>query len=83
MQNGSAFDLPFLDRQVFSALDMHGQLIAVLDSDTIAYSIAIKYLMRTRYITDKEVTQKSEDSMLLIKQFWPRVMNINSCQCKT
>jgi hypothetical protein len=51
----------FLDRQRFSASDIHGQLVAVLGSDAIACSIVTKYLKGRRCIGDKEVTSKLED----------------------
>jgi hypothetical protein len=47
-----------LDRQWFSALDISGQLIAIFDSDAIAYSIVTKYLKGTQCTVDEEMTTK-------------------------
>jgi hypothetical protein len=50
----------FLDRQGFSASDIHGQFVSVFGSDAIAYSTVTKYLRWMRCIADKEVTWKLE-----------------------
>jgi hypothetical protein len=55
MQNGSALDFPFFERQRFSASDIHGQFVAVLDSGAIAWSTIRKYLKKLSCTADKEV----------------------------
>jgi hypothetical protein len=50
----------FLDRQRFSASDIHGQHVTILGSDAIAYSTVTKHLRGTQYTADKEVIIKLE-----------------------
>jgi hypothetical protein len=50
----------FLDRQEFSASDIYGQLITIIDSDAIAYFTVTKYLKETRCTADKKMTLKLE-----------------------
>jgi hypothetical protein len=61
----------FVDRQKFSASDIHGQFVAIIDSDTIVYSIIIKYLRVTRFTEDKQLTTQLDgpdviDQIILI-----------------
>jgi hypothetical protein len=50
----------FLDRQGFWASDIHGQFVAILDSDAIADSTVTKYLKGRRCTADKEMTAELE-----------------------
>jgi hypothetical protein len=50
----------FLDRQKFSASDIHGQFVAILGLNAIICSIVIKCLKRTRCTADNEVILKLE-----------------------
>jgi hypothetical protein len=68
----------FLNRQRLSALDIHGQLVAVLGSDAIANSSVTKYLRGKRCTVVEEVMPELESPEFLMKQFWQRSMNTHS-----